>query len=257
VNDSDPVNDADPVNDKVYIHEFIDIIGHNRGRYMYHMTANWSPIAQEDRHQLCYGVWGVVGSTGRWPQVVNIWEEDGFEGLARSFRHELGHRDLQDPKLAAWWAAAASLRAGGVDRLLVPAPWMATIEQSCADGVRGDVYAHEQVRVPRGQSSRYLEIVRQDAAPVLGRWGWVLAGAWETALGDDSECFLLWAIPTWEQWAEREQSRRSDPGLARWEALNLEFTNSFTRILLVDAALSPLRLGRQPSRSDRTEDWDG
>ena len=86
------------VNGKVYIHEYIDIIGHNRGRYMYHMTANWSPTAQEERHQLCYGVWGVVGSTGRWPQVVNLWEEDGFDGLAKSFGHELGHRDLQDPK---------------------------------------------------------------------------------------------------------------------------------------------------------------
>ena len=86
------------MNDKVYIHEYIDIIGHNRGRYMYHMTANWSPTAQEERHQLCYGVWGVVGSTGRWPQVVNLWEEDGFDGLARSFGHELGHRDLQDPE---------------------------------------------------------------------------------------------------------------------------------------------------------------
>ena len=137
------------MNDKVYIHEYIDIIGHNRGRYMYHMTANWSPAAQEDRHQLCYGVWGVVGSTGRWPQVVNVWEEDGFDGLARSFGHELGHRDLQDPKLAAWWAAAAELRAGGVDRLLVPAPWMPTIEQVCSAGIRGAVYAHEQIQVPR------------------------------------------------------------------------------------------------------------
>jgi hypothetical protein len=40
-------------NDKIYIHEFIDIIGHNRANYMHHMTANWSPIAQEERHQLC------------------------------------------------------------------------------------------------------------------------------------------------------------------------------------------------------------
>ena len=157
------------VNDKVYIHEYIDIIGHNRGRYMYHMTANWSPTAQEERHQLCYGVWGVVGSTGRWPQVVNLWEEDGFDGLARSFGHELGHRDLQDPKLAAWWAAAAELRAGGVDRLLVPAPWMPTIEQACAAGIRGDVYAHEQIQVPRGSSARYLEFVRREAIPVHAR----------------------------------------------------------------------------------------
>jgi hypothetical protein len=243
------------VNDKVYIHEFIDIIGHNRGRYMYHMTANWSPAAQEDRHQLCFGVWGVVGSTGQWPQVVNIWEEDGFEGLARSFGHEFGHRDLQDPKLATWWAAAASLRAGGFDRILVPAPWMPTIEESCAAGTRGVAYAHELIRVPRGTSSDFLEIVRQEGQPALEKFGWVLAGAWETALGDDAECILLWAIPTWEQWAERERARRSDPGLAAWEARQRGLTERGERILLVDSDLSPLRLGRQPARTDRTEEW--
>jgi len=47
------------MNDKVYIHEFIDITRRSRARYMHHMAANWSPIAQEQRHQLCYGVWGV------------------------------------------------------------------------------------------------------------------------------------------------------------------------------------------------------
>jgi hypothetical protein len=244
------------VNEKVYIHEFIDIIGHNRARYMYHMTANWSPAAIEDRHQLCFGVWGVVGSTGRWPQVVNIWEEDGFEGLARSFGHELGHRDLQDPKLAAWWAAAASLRAGGEDRLLVPAPWMPTITEHCANGVRGAAYAHEQIRVPRGTSRDYLEIVRHEATPVMAQFGWVLAGAWETALRDDSECFLLWAIPSWEQWAAREQARRSDHAVMQWEARDMQITERSERILLVDSDLSPMRLGRQPARTDRTEEWD-
>ena len=42
-------------NEKLYIHEFIDIIGHNRAKYMHHMTANWSPIAQQERKQLCPG----------------------------------------------------------------------------------------------------------------------------------------------------------------------------------------------------------
>ena len=64
----DESTDGGP-NDKVYIHEFIDIIGHNRANYMHHMTANWSPIAQDERHQLCYGVWGVVGTTRGWPEV--------------------------------------------------------------------------------------------------------------------------------------------------------------------------------------------
>jgi len=54
--------------------------------------------------------------------------------MATSFRHEFAGLTLQDPKLAKWWAEAAKFRAGGTDRLLVPAPWTRTIEQLCADG---------------------------------------------------------------------------------------------------------------------------
>ena len=124
-------------NNKIYIHEFIDIIGHNRANYMHHMTANFSPMAQRDRNQLCYGVWGTVGTTRRWPEVVNMWEEDGWDGMASSFRHEFNHPTLQDPALAAWWARAAQFRRSGVDRLILPAEWTRTIEELCADGVRG------------------------------------------------------------------------------------------------------------------------
>jgi hypothetical protein len=241
------------LNNKVYIHEFVDIIGHNRANYMHHMTANFSPAAQEDRNQLCYGVWGVVGSTRRWPEVVNIWEEDGLGGLASSFRHELGHAGLQDPKLAKWWAEAAMFRSGGTDRLLAPAPWTRTIAELCADGVTGETYAHEQVRVPPGRAADYLEIVAGEAIPALEPFGWELAGAWETLMIDESECFLLWAIRTWEQWAEVEGARRTHPPLARWRARLLAETTAFARALLVDAPLSPFRTHRQPAYSDRTE----
>jgi hypothetical protein len=243
------------VNDKVYIHETIEIVGHNRARYMHHMTANWSPIAQQERHQLCYGVWGIVGSTGPWPAVLNIWEEEGFEGLAMSFRHELGHPGLQDPKLAKWWAEAAMYRRGGVDRILVPAPWTRTIEQLCDDGVKGEVYAHEQIRVPAGGSRDYLEHVRHAGLPLHEEHGWTLAGAWETAMRDDSECFLLWAIPSWEQWAELERAARAETPLQRWRRASLDRTRSAERLLLVDSPLSPMRIGRQPQVSDRVDGW--
>ena len=39
-------------NNKVYIHEYIDIIGQNRAKYMHHMAANFSPTAQQERHSL-------------------------------------------------------------------------------------------------------------------------------------------------------------------------------------------------------------
>jgi hypothetical protein len=238
-------------NEKVYIHEFIDIIGHNRANYMHHMTANWSPIAQVERHQLCYGVWGTVGTTRQWPEVVNMWEEDGFEGLATSFRHEFNHAGLQDPSLAAWWSKAAQFRRSGIDRVLVPAPWTDTIEELCAKGVRGEAYAHEMLRVPAGTAWDVLALVRDQAVPVHEKFGWTLAGAWATAMCNDSEVFLLWAIPSWEQWGEYEQAQRTDADVARWRASATPRVDQWHRFLLVDSPLSPFRTGRQPRESDR------
>lgn len=244
------------MNDKIYIHEFIDIIGHNRAKYMYHMTANFSPMAQEDRNQSCYGVWGVVGTTRGWPQVVNMWEEDGFDGMASSFRHEFNHTTLQDPKLAKWWAAAASLRSSGTDRLLIPAPWTRTIGELAADGVRGEAYAHEQIHVPAGSAVDFLEFIGERAVPVYEKYGWELAGAWRTAMVDDSECFLLWAIPSWEEWGEFEKAQSSDDAAIELRNDTRQRSSGFHRFLLVDSPLCPFRIGRQPTRSDRTEDWN-
>lgn len=238
------------MNDKVYIHEFITITKQNRARYMHHMTANWSPIAQEQRHQLCYGVWGVVGSTGHWPQVVNLWEEDGFDGLAASFRLELGNTRLQDPALEKWWAAAADLRSGGFDRLMVPHPETLTIEELCKEQAGGEVYAHELITVSPGAARRFLDGAIQEAAETRERTSWRLAGAWSTAMKNDDECLLLWSIPTWEAWAAAEKDMASGRGgvLRHCSAL----IRDRDRILLVDSPLSPLRTGRQPSRADRT-----
>ena len=243
------------MNDKVYIHEIIDIIGSNRAAYMHHMTANWSPTARHERHQLCYGVWGIVGSTGRWPAVLNIWEEDGFAGLASSLSSELGHPTLQDPKLAEWWVEAAKFRRGGVDRLLVPAPWTRTITELCADGVGGAVYAHESFTVAPGGAMALLENVAEAAVPLYDQFGWVLAGAWHTALADESECILLWAIPTWSEWAAFEQAAVRDTALREWRRSLYEHVRKARRFLAVDAPLSPFRTGRQPEVADRTADW--
>jgi hypothetical protein len=241
-------------NERVYIHELIDIRGHARADYMHHMTANWSPTAQEDRGQLCYGVWAVVGSTGAWPRVVNLWEEESWDRLAESLEAETVGRGAQDPKLERWWAKAAEFRRGGFDRLLVPAPWTPTITELCATGVRGAVYAHELVGVRPGSSVDFLEKARAVAAPALARHGWMLAGAFTTAMVDDDEALLLWAIPSWPQWASGERAHATDDDVIAWRTGARHLVTSWHRTLLVDAPLSPMRTGHQPSRDDRT-DW--
>jgi len=242
------------VNEKVYTHELIDIRGVHRPHYMHHMTANWSPIAQDERHQLCYGVWGTVGTTHRWPQVVNLWEEDGFDGLAKGLGHELGRPNLQDEKLEKWWTEAANYRKGGFDRVLVPAPWTRTIEQLCADGVQGQTYAHETTRLDPGGADAYLQAVADVAVPALERFGWELVGAFKTSMHADDECIVIWAIETWQHWAEVEKAVYADPDLRAWRGLQWG-GKGFERFLMCDAPLSPMKIGRQPARSDRHEGW--
>ena len=241
------------MNDNIYIHEFIDIIGYGRAKYMHHMTANWSPIAQEERDQRCFGVWGTVGSTGRWPEVVNMWEENGFSGLAASLARETGTPSLQDPKLAKWWAEAAAFRRGGIDRILLPASWSPTIAELNEHGVHGVAYAHELVSVARGTARRFLDLVADEGVAAHGARGLALVGAFRTAMRDDDECIVIWAIPTWEHWAAFESV--ADDGLDGWVERRRQASTGFQRILLVDAPLAPLRLGRQPSRDDRVDGW--
>jgi hypothetical protein len=238
------------VNDKIYIHEFIDIIGHRRAEYMHHMTANWSPIAQEERHQRCFGVWAVLGSTGRWPEVVNIWEHDGWEGLADSFATEAVGRGAQDPSLERWWAKASEFRRGGFDRIIEPAPWTRSIAQLCADGVTGQCYAHEVIKMRPGTVTEFLQRLPGHVAPLAQRHGWELVGGWRTAMANDDECIVLWAVPTWRAWAAFEQDRECRD----WPRSAGAALGPSHRILLVDAPLSPFRTGRQPTRADRT-DW--
>ena len=243
------------MNDRIYIHEFIDVRGHNRAAYMQHMTANWSPLAREERDQLCYGVWALLGSTGAWPQTVNLWEEAGWDGLASSFGNEAVGAGAQDPQLERWWAAAAEFRRGGVDRLLVPAPWTHTIGELCAQGLTGaQVYAHELVSVRPGAALDLLETARTEGKPALERYGWQLVGAFTTAMRNDDEALLLWSIPTWGEWAAGEKAHALDDEIVRWREQARELVTSWQRVLLVNAPLSPLRTGRQPSRNDRV-DW--
>ncbi len=240
------------MNDKVYIHELIDIVGHNRDKYMHHMTANWCPVGREERNQLCYGVWATVGSTGDWPQVVNLWELDGWDGLAANFAHEFaGGGRTQDPSLAEWWAAAAGLRRGGVDRIVVPAPWAPTIDELLAANTRGVAYAHELVTMPAGGAPAYLGALADTGRAALETSTTQLLGAFRVAMVDDSEVIALWAFADWEAWTAFERRHLALGPDDPWTRARRSVGAHVKRTLMVDAPLGPLRLGRQPQTTDR------
>jgi hypothetical protein len=232
------------MNERVYLHETIDIIGQNRAAYNHHMTANYGHIAREERRLLCVGVFSTVGSTERWPQSTNIWEfEDGWPGVARNFRHEFSNTEHQDKNLKPWWKEASGYRSGGYDRLLVPAAWSPTLQHLLDDGVRGECYYHEQVALEPGAARRFLELVHDHRLALADQFGWRLVLASRTSMVHDSEAILVWAVPTWEDWARWEEAEVDDPAVAHWRGQISGVVRDWRHKLLVASELSPLATG--------------
>jgi hypothetical protein len=78
-----------------------------------------------------------------------------------------------------------------------------------------------------------------------------IIGAYENALINDRECFVLWAIPEWSAWADFERAWSLPGALRAFQAAAGAFVERFERRLLTDNPLNPLVLGRQPHEDDR------
>jgi hypothetical protein len=180
-----------------------------------------------------------------------MWELDGWDGLAANFAHELSHPGLQDPALADWWEVAASLRSGGVDRILVPAPWAPPIAELVASGAGAPVYAHEIISVPPGRADETLDLAAELGGPAAAEVGAGLLGGFRTAMGDDHEAILIWAFPAWSTWTAFERAWSPGGAMAGWQAALRRLDARWRRTLMVDAPLAPLRTGRQPRVEDR------
>jgi hypothetical protein len=230
----------------VYIHEFVDVIGTERARYQHHMTANWVPSVAGIRRQRCFGVFSVVGSTGRWPQVVNLWELDSWDDLAHDFELELSGPGHRDPILAEWWDRAASFRTGGTDGIVVAHPDSPGAQDwSDRGGTGAVVYVHETVRCAPGDAADVCDQMVGPVASEHAERGLSLVALFRTAMAADDEVIAVWGVPDWATWAAYEAAVDGGELRVARDVLARD------RILLVDAELSPLRLGRQPTTADR------
>lgn len=231
---------------RVCIHEVVTVDGTRLADYQQHMTANWVPEAGPLRRQRCFGVFTLVGSTGEWPRVVNLWEYDSWDDLAHNFAVELDQPGHRDPMLAEWWDAAAEFRSGGADRILVAHDDSPGVEYWQSRGGTGAVaYVHEVLTGAPGSASALCGAVMGDGAAAAIEHGLVLVGAWRVAMGADDEVIALWGVPNWRTWAAFEEAVDAGGGFTP------EGLRARRRSLLVDAELSPLRIGRQPEERDR------
>jgi len=234
--------------DRVYLHETIHIIGHHRAAYNHHMTANFGATARIERGLLCVGVFSTVGSTEHWPQTMNLWEfTGGWDGVAANFRHEFSRPQHQDTSLETWWSDAALLRSGGYDRLVVATEWSPTLADLVADPPPAECHYHELVTLHPGGAGPYLEAVATHRLDVATQFGFALVGAYRTAMVNDSEAILVWAVPTWEHWAAWEAAQfpgdtRHEP-VAAWRQASAPWVVDWRSKLMVASPLSPVITG--------------
>ncbi len=177
---------------ELYLHETVDIIGEGAVPYMEKSVVGFDSARTADRGLTLFGTWYVQGSTGRWPQVVNVWEMvDGWEGWRRLCASTNLRREANE-ELRAWWKMSYEWRSGGLDRLMGAMPGSPTLAELVAAGAKGTLFVHELSQVRPGAGPDYLGAVREEWAPVMAEHGHTLVGLWEVLLGDTEVC-TLWA----------------------------------------------------------------
>ena len=128
-------------------------------------------------------------------------------------------------------------------------------------------YAHEHFRVRPGADITLLDAIRDGAVEAYAEHGLTLVAALRRAMANDDEVVAIWSFASWDDWARFEAAqetvgegaagdRNSSPArraVADWRSSVADMVTACDRILLADAPLSPLRIGRQPSVDDRID----
>ncbi len=176
---------------ELYLHETVDIVGDGAVPYMEKSVVGFDAETVADRGLTLFGTWYVQGSTGRWPQVVNVWElVDGWEGWKRLCSRTNLRRET-NRELSEWWREAASWRTGGFDRLLGAAEGSPTLAELNERGTKAELFVQEWTTVRSGSALDYLAAVREEWAPIQAEYGHEVVGLWETLMTDTEVC-VLW-----------------------------------------------------------------
>jgi hypothetical protein len=177
------------VDRELYLHEVIDIVGLGAWPYMAHTLGS---AGDEKINFGLQGTFYTMGITGRWSQVINLWDiPGGWEGWHTSVdRLNLARPANKD--LEGWWQEAFKHRSGGFDRLLAAAPGCPTTSELVERGVRGTLFVHEVTEVRPGAQLDYLAAVAEQRVPLLAADGPTGTGLYEVAM-NDYEVVTVWA----------------------------------------------------------------
>ncbi|HEX7444310.1 MAG TPA: hypothetical protein VF320_10500 [Acidimicrobiales bacterium] len=224
----------------LYLHEVVDIVGDGAVAYMEQSVLGFKADTAADRGLELFGTWYVMGSTGRWPQVVNIWEMvDGWDGWARLCT-STNLRRQGNAELSEWWAEAYTRRSGGFDRLMGAVAGTRSLASLAAAPVTATLFVHELTAVRPGAGADYLAALRDEWVPVAAEYGHELVGAWEVLMSDTEVC-TLWATSLEHHVA---LGKATDLGVdgrpAAWRDSARRFTTRWREELMIPCPGTPM-----------------
>lgn len=210
----------------LFLHEYIDIVGEGARRYMEH-CVRMDPENIAGRGLRLFGTFQVVGVTGRWPQVVNLWDMvDGWDGWKRVINAANVRRD-ENPELKQWWEDAYSTRTGGFDRLL---------RSQLTDPVPGQLFVHELSDVRPGAGPEYLAALAEVWSPIAADHGHRPVVLSEVLLGD-TEVVTVWST---DLDGHIRLQASDDERIPKWRAQAREYLTRWREELMVPCPGSPL-----------------
>jgi hypothetical protein len=221
----------------LYLHEVVDIVGRGAAPYMAHVVG-FDPATVADRGLALAGTWEVVGTTGRWPQVVNLWEVvDGWDGWTRLARRT-NLRKAENTELAGWWDEAHKSRTGGFDRLLASVPGAPDPVAQASAGVTGEVAVHELTHVRPGAGPEYLAALVERWVPVAARLGVHLVGAFEVLMTDVEVC-TVWTASLDAHTALLRAGVEGTDDVGSWASERRQWCTRWHEELMVPAPAGP------------------
>lgn len=181
----------------------------------------------------CVGNWVTVWATGRWPQVIGLWEVRDWEWFTEHFDGGIAQLFTDAPQ------HYYDYRLGGFDRLLLPAQYTPTLDQIVERGIRAPVVLQEHIGVGPGRAGEYLEELGKAAAEIKD--GIRLVGAYIVALRDGGEVLTMWGLEGFGAFAAIQQRPNENPAFHSWRRRSQELETSYIATLMCPTEWAMLR----------------
>lgn len=230
------------MNPHIYVHEVMRTVPGREEAYMASVLSIRDDPGRADRQtHAAFGQFRTVDTSGPWPGVINIWEED-WDALASDLAAQF-HGAPRDVALEQWWNRNIDLRTGGFDRVLVPAPFSPTKRELCDRGFTGEVFLHEIIHLAAAEADRYLDHVERRLVHALTDYGVSLVGAFRVAMRPGQLVTIIGA-PQWADLTAFVGAMASDPEIKAFAEYRAEVVDRVEECFMIPARHDPFATGR-------------